>query len=284
MSRRPSRPRLRLILLAAALGVAAQEAVKVRLAEQDWILNSLRELPLENAARQARLTELFENVGCKDERLVAQEVKRSREHNIICTLPGASTDVIVVGAHFDKVKIGRGTADNGTGMVLLPALYLALSDQPRHHTFVFAGFTDEEIGLVGSKAFARAIPKEERTRYRAMVNMDTLALGPTTVWQDHAHPKLLEWFEKVGGALRLQNFQYVNVGRVGNGDSSSFKDVNIPVIDFHSITPETWKILHSDQDNMSAVRQDDYFQSYRLIAYYLAYLDLQLKATPELRK
>jgi putative aminopeptidase FrvX len=276
--------RIQFILLLAAFGMAAQESVRVRLAGQDWLIDSLRELPLENPARQARLKELFEKAGCKDDKLVMQEVKRSREQNVICTLPGESSDLILVGAHFDKVKIGKGTADNGTGMVLLPALYLALSDQPRHHTFVFAGFTDEEMGLFGSRAYARAVPKEERTRYRAMVNMDTLGLGPATVWQDHSHPKLLEWFEKVGGSLQLQNFRYVNVGQVGDSDSSSFKNINVPVIDFHSITPETFKVLHSDLDNINAIKPGDYFQSYRLIAYYLAYLDLQLKANPELKK
>jgi hypothetical protein len=60
--------RIQFILLLAAFGMAAQESVRVRLAGQDWLIDSLRELPLENPARQARLKELFEKAGCKDDK------------------------------------------------------------------------------------------------------------------------------------------------------------------------------------------------------------------------
>lgn len=259
---------------------ADAQQIRALLLKQDWLIENLRSLPSENAERAERIKELFEKIGCKGDQLTTQPVKRSRQPNVICTLPGETDETIVVGAHFDKVKAGKGIADNGTGMVLLPALYMALTHHKQHHTFVFAAYTDEEMGLVGSRAHVRSIPKEDRARYRAMVNIDTLGLGPTTVWEDHAHPKLLEWFEQLGGAMKLRNFQYVNVGKVGNTDSSSFRDAGIPVIDFHSITPKTWEILHSDRDNMDAIRVDDYFESYRLIAYYLAFLDTQLSGTP----
>lgn len=263
------------LLLVAHLAANAQQ-IRALLVKQDWLIENLQALPSENAARADRIRELFEKVGCKDEQLTTQLVKRSRQPNVICTLPGETDQTIVVGAHFDKVKAGKGIADNGTGMVLLPALYMALTHHKQRHTFVFAAYTDEELGLVGSRAHVRSIPKEDRPRYRAMVNIDTLGLGPTTVWEDHADPKLLQWFEQLGGAMKLKNFQYVNVGKVGNTDSSSFRDAGIPVIDFHSITPQTWEILHSDRDNMEAIKTEDYFESYRLIAYYLAYLDTQL--------
>ncbi len=42
------------------------------------------------------------------------------------------------------------------------------------------------------------------------------------------------------------------------------------------MTQETWPILHSAKDTMSAVKIDDYYDSYRLIAAYLAYLDTYL--------
>ena len=39
---------------------------------------------------------------------------------------------------------------------------------------------------------------------------------------------------------------------------------------------QTVPILHSDSDNLSAIRVDDYYDSYHLIAVYLAYLDGKL--------
>src|SRR5271165_4598989 len=49
------------------------------------------------------------------------------------------------------------------------------------------------------------------------------------------------------------------------------KTKNIPVISIHSVTPETLPILHNRRDNLAAVRMDDYYLTYRLIASYLAY-------------
>jgi len=41
----------------------------------------------------------------------------------------------------------------------------------------------------------------------------------------------------------------------------------------HSVTDETWSTLHSPTDKLAAVRMSDYYDSYKLIAQYLAYLD-----------
>jgi len=41
----------------------------------------------------------------------------------------------------------------------------------------------------------------------------------------------------------------------------------------HSITQQTLSILHSPNDNIGKIHFSDYYDSYRLIAAYLAYLD-----------
>jgi Iap family predicted aminopeptidase len=250
---------------------------------QEWLLQQLEDLPVDNAARGERLKALFEEMGCTGENLTTHEVKRNKTPNIACTLPGTSTDTIVVGAHFDKTKAGRGTADNGTGMLLLPALYKAISEQSHKHTYLFVGFAEEEVGLVGSHAYVAAIPKADRSRFRAMVNIDTLGLGPVTVWARHSHPMLIQWFARLANALKIEKLSFVNVDEVGDSDSSSFKQIGVPVIDFHSITQETFKILHTDRDNMSAIKRDDYYEAYKQIAYYLGFLDYRVGELP-LRK
>jgi Iap family predicted aminopeptidase len=68
----------------------------------------------------------------------------------------------------------------------------------------------------------------------------------------------------------------VNVEKVGNDDSASFLKVKIPVITFHSLTQETWPILHSPRDQLSAIDHDRYYDAYHLVAVYLAYLDATL--------
>jgi hypothetical protein len=46
----------------------------------------------------------------------------------------------------------------------------------------------------------------------------------------------------------------------------------------HSVTDETWPMLHSPSDKLAAIRMSDYYDSYKLIAQYLSYLDNALKA------
>ena len=65
----------------------------------------------------------------------------------------------------------------------------------------------------------------------------------------------------------------VNVHLVGRSDSDSFQDKKVPSINIHSLTNETFPVLHSVRDQMAAIHMTEYYDSYRLITAYLAYLD-----------
>jgi len=70
------------------------------------------------------------------------------------------------------------------------------------------------------------------------------------------------------------------VDNLGTADSESFARYQIPRITLHSVTQQTWSILHSPFDKMAAIKMNDYYDSYKLIAEYLAYLDDTLKPSP----
>ena len=72
----------------------------------------------------------------------------------------------------------------------------------------------------------------------------------------------------------------VNVDKVGTTDSESFARYQIPRITLHSVTEDTLPVLHSPDDMLSAIRMNDFYNSYRLIAEYLAYLDGVLTPAP----
>ena len=228
-----------------------------------------------NEERGKTLRALFEEVDCNGDRLTEQAVKGSRIPNIICKLPGSEQSEIVVGAHFDKVARGKGVVDNWSGASLLPSFFQSLSSRPRRFTFVFIGFSDEEKGLIGSMFYMKQLAKEEKTRIRAMVNIDSLGLSSTKVWASRADKNLGEALLRVANSMQLP-IGGVNVEQVGDSDSRAFVDNHIPSIDFHSITQETLAILHSPRDTMSAIRPDDYYESYRLLASFLAFLDVTL--------
>jgi hypothetical protein len=236
-----------------------------------------------NSEREALIRKWFAESGCLDADLSEQALDGKLPPNVICVLPGQTQEAIVVGAHTDKVEsYGDGVVDNWTGAVLLPALFFGLSPSkspsapPRHHTFVFIGFSGEEKGLVGSRYYANHLTSEQRAHIDGMVNFDSLGLGPTEVWASHADKVLLDAWAAVARASKLP-MTVMNPPNGATADSESFARYHIPRITLHSVTDQTWSILHSPSDKMAAVKMDDYYDSYKLITRYLESLDDTLK-------
>ena len=70
----------------------------------------------------------------------------------------------------------------------------------------------------------------------------------------------------------------VNVEQVGSTGSVQIEARKIPGITIHSLTQDTWNagILHTSKDQISEIHLDSYYQTYRLISAYLAFLDQTL--------
>jgi putative aminopeptidase FrvX len=230
-----------------------------------------------NVKREQKLHQLFEEAGCTGEHLAEQAVKHVKVPNVICTLPGEMDSEIIVGAHFDFVSAGKGVVDNWSGCSLLPSLLSDVRGVPRRHTFVFVGFTDEEGGLVGSQFYVHQLGKEGIKRISAMVNLDSLGTSTTKLELDRGDKKLASALAAVAMTFNLP-LTVVNVHRVGRSDSDSFQDQHVPTINIHSLTNETFPILHTRRDQIDKIRLDDYYDTYRLLDVYLAYLDLILDA------
>jgi putative aminopeptidase FrvX len=262
-----------LALLVHSCSVFA-DAVRFNLVSREVVEARLDRYGGENVQREATLRTMFHEAGCDDQHLSEQPVKHSKLPNVVCVLPGTSEKSIIVGAHFDRVPQGDGVVDNWSSASLLPSLYEALKSTPRSHTVVFIGFTDEEAGLVGSEFYAHKMTDAQVMATDAMVNMDTLGLGPTKVWASHSDKKLLNVLFNTANQLQLP-IQGVNVEKVGSTDSESFAGRKIPRITIHSFTQADVDahILHSTKDQRSAIHFDAYYQSYRLVAAYLVVLD-----------
>jgi len=228
----------------------------------------------DNQAREVTLKKLFAEAGCDSQHLSEQPVKGSKTPNVICSLAGSSDKVIIVGAHFDKAPEGDGVVDNWSGASLLPSLYEAIKAEPRKHTYIFIGFTDEEPGEIGSHFYVHQMTKAQVAATDAMVNMDTLGLASTEVWTSHSDERLTAALAYIASRLKIQ-VSGMNVEEVGSTDSEQFSERHIARITIHSLTQETWNahILHSPKDKISAIKLDDYYETYRLLGAYLSYLD-----------
>jgi hypothetical protein len=261
-----------LLAVTALIGAGQTTAVHFKTVSKTDIERRLSDFEGTNYKRELRLRSLFEEAGCTGDNLTEQRVTHTKVPNVICTLPGSTGSVIVVGAHFDFVDRGKGVVDNWSGCSLLPSLFESLKVVERRHTFVFIGFTNEEEGLVGSKFYVHQLSQEARQTIRAMVNLDSLGLSPTKMEADRADTKLLDALSATAASFNLP-LSVVNVHKVGRSDSDSFQDLKVPAICIHSVTTETFPILHTARDQMSAMHFDDYYNTYLLLRAYLAYLD-----------
>jgi Peptidase family M28 len=92
--------------------------------------------------------------------------------NVIATLKGTVNPelVYVVSSHYDSVAAGPGADDDSSGTAALLETARVLAGHPMPATIVFASFTGEEAGLLGSREFVRRALDQNLTVVGALNN------------------------------------------------------------------------------------------------------------------
>lgn len=100
------------------------------------------------------------------------ETKRTR--NVIAqTSTGATSDVVMIGAHLDGVPDGPGMNDNGSGVAAVLETARQLGSAPDIANAVRFGFWGaEEVGLRGSRAYLASLDVEELKDIAVYLNLD----------------------------------------------------------------------------------------------------------------
>ena len=259
------------MLVVALLCPAVGQEIRFDQLTKGVVLSRLREALKDNRQRAGNLEKLLDEAGCTG-KLAEQPVKHLKAPNVVCTWPGATDRRILVSAHTDHVQLGDGTVDDWSGASMLADLLESLRATPRRHTFVFIGFAGEEEGLVGSRFYVNALTPAERDEISALVNIECLGLSPTAVWLSHADGQLMRVAETAAAKSKVR-LRAINVDQVGLDDAMVFRDRRVPTITFHSVTQQTLGILHSRRDTYRAINPDEYYDSYRFLATYLACAD-----------
>lgn len=262
------------LFLALSLSLASSVPVAVRgepakVATLEGIQKEFETVPCDDKARLAAVKALYEKAGAPaaDIRIDAFD----NVENLVVVKPGASAEKIVIGAHYDKVADGCGAVDNWTGQVAVTQLYQTLRDIPLKKTLVFVAFGREEKGMVGSRAMTKAIPEEQLPGYCAMINIDSLGLGPPQVADNMSSKPLAT----LAGALAKEMeipFAHASIGRA-NSDSSSFVARKIPAVTIHGLNNQWQRVLHSGNDQASKVNAASVYLGYRLALGMIVRLD-----------
>ena len=181
--------------------------------------------------------------------------------------PPAPNEYVLVGAHYDHIgrgavgsladkdeqgQIHNGADDNasGTAVVLRLAEMLA-AQETRRRGIVFALWSGEELGLVGSSRFA-ANPAVPLADIAAYVNFDMVGrlrdnqlivqgVGSSSVWR-----RLLERRNVPAGfQLTLQDDPYLPT------DSTAFYPKNVPVLNFFTGSHTDYNRPTDDADTLN---------------------------------
>jgi hypothetical protein len=178
--------------------------------------------------------------------------ERTRADNVLALLPGADPErrdeVVVVGAHYDHLGLGgegsgslhlegraihNGADDNASGVAALLEIARRLKQAPPARTVLFAAFSGEEEGLLGSNHLVRnlPIPKEKLV---AMINLDMVGRpkpGPAVTIGGYG--TATEWPEVIEGLNANHHLKLTpNKGGFGASDHSSFYAADVPVLFF----------------------------------------------------
>ena len=167
--------------------------------------------------------------------------------NLILTLPGRSTERIVVGAHFDSWDLGQGALDNGLGTTQLFAIADALKGRDLARTVELVWFNGEELGLWGSRHAAKNLTDDSIV---AMINLDMVgvpiavnALGDASMVQ-----ALERWNASRGErklALGVQNINWFG------SDHTPYQLAGVRAITFNAPIPrESVRYYHDLADTI----------------------------------
>lgn len=155
--------------------------------------------------------------------------------NLVAERIGKSGKVLIVSAHYDSVD-NAGADDDGTGVVALLATAKLLNGKELKHTVRFVAFDQEEVGLVGSAAYAKSIvAKGEKLDILGDVQMEMMGYNARNDGKFHVIS-----CDRPDSQFMVVAFEAV-VAKLGTGlsitractdrsDHASFWKQNIPAI------------------------------------------------------
>ena len=195
--------------------------------------------------------------------------------NIIGVLEGKSKkdEYVIISAHYDHLGIRKpiagdsiynGANDDASGVTGVLALAEYFKNVGNERTIVFAAFTAEEMGLVGSTHFGKGI---DANKFVAGINLEmigkTPSFGPNTAW--------LTGFERSDfGKIVQKNLEgtgyqlfpdpYTNFNLFFRSDNASLARLGVPSHTFSTTAIDVDKDYHKPSDeaetlNMTVITQ-----------------------------
>lgn len=184
--------------------------------------------------------------------------------NVVGILRGESDDCILFGAHFDHLgtkggNIYNGADDNASGTTALLELAEAFAQCGRKpkYTLIFAAFSAEEVGLIGSRFYVKH-PALPLNKHVVMINMDMVgrlkAFTTLNLYSDNLTGGMKSIVRKIEKKYPF-DFSFVPAG--SRSDHAPFSWKGIPVLFFHTGTHPQY---HQPTDDEHLINYDGIVQ------------------------
>jgi Zn-dependent M28 family amino/carboxypeptidase len=245
-----------LLLFNAAHAQAPEQQLPLSTVEE--IAKEFQKVPCRNADRLNAVKALFEKMQAPPSAISVESF--DGVENVVVRHEGTSKEVVVLGAHYDVAERGCGAVDNWSGIVALAHLYKTIRAFKTTKTVIFAAFGKEELGLLGSKAMVRAIPKEQLPDYCAMINIDSFGLADPFALKGSSSKKLMALADEVARAGQVS---FAKIDLNGDSDSSSFNFRRIPAITLSGLSSDWESIIHTTADQPDKVNPLSVYIGYR---------------------
>ena len=188
--------------------------------------------------------------------------------NVFAVLPGRDPalrgEYLVIGAHFDHLgtstegamdpqanAVRRGADDNASGTAAVLELARLFARSPARRSILFANFSGEEQGLLGSEYFVEHSPVP-LANIDAMLNFDMvgrLRNDRLIVYGVQTAAELPALLDSANAVVRLRVFGQGD--GVGPSDHSSFYLKNIPVLHFFTDVHEDYHKASDTPDKIN---------------------------------
>ena len=178
--------------------------------------------------------------------------------NVVVAVGQGDKDIVLT-AHYDAVKLRDGTlsqgiVDNvGAVMAMMEAaktLDMALEGQPVAHRFVFVFTDQEELGLLGAKAFLAAHGKD---RIAAVINADVAAYGQTVMYGENNGEQSRFVLETLRNLCAERGFDCMPYPVYPPSDDRAFSAAGVPVVSLGTQDAagahQMWLALNGGEDN-----------------------------------
>lgn len=202
--------------------------------------------------------------------LGAEAAGEAQSANVIGEIPGATGEVVLLGAHLDSWDNTPGANDDaaGVGIVIAAAQRVAaLGHRPRR-TLRVVLFANEEFGATGSKAYAAA-HAAELDLHTAAIEADS---GSGPVFRLDAAVAPADWrrIEQLAADLGLELGAGGTEGRV---DMVELRKRGVPEIMAIQDATHYFDVHHTAADSVDALDRDGLSQAtgvYARVAHFLA--------------